>query len=284
MTNLENYYKSIASKIGYKRNSSDELNTIQNNILTNTDDKPEIHKGGTKDSKKSTDDIPLNVITIFNGIGKKQVDEFLENEHLKPMNLDVYFEEGMFKLLKNLPNEYISGDDYSRLLINNIANDIKSDYTNNHVLIANMLDTTDLNKFNNILERLNFIYNNHINMYFLNFDIESMFRYVEYNYFEYKILPKVLLDNILEYYTTKQNDNHDIKLCKKSIVNGFKVFKKFYANELYLTNELTPLFDKFIFEDDVGYMHIKINSNSYMKFLNVNLSNIEETLQNLKLD
>lgn len=282
MTNLENYYKYIASAIGYKRNSIQNDNI--NNTLTNTDDEHDIYKGGTKDSKKSTDDIPLNVIIMFNKIGKKQVDEFLENKHLKQMYLNIYYKEASFKVLKNLPNEYISNDDYSRLVLDCMVNDIKSNYTCNHILIVNVKKYSDVFILNNTLEKLNFIYNNHVNMYFLNFDIESMFKYIEYNYFENKLSPKTLLDNILECYTKKLNDNYNIKLCKKSIANSFKVFKKFFANESYLMNELTRLFDKFIYEDDVGYMHVKINSNFYVKFLNVNLSNIEETLQNIKLD
>ena len=281
--NLENYYKSIASKIGYKRNSSDELNIIQNNILTNTDDKPEIHKGGTKDSKNSTGNIPLNVIIIFSKIGRKQVNEFLENKHLKSMILNVYFKEALFKILKNLPNEYISKEDYARLVINRTVNDIKSDYTDNHVLIVEIKKRYELENSNNVLEQLNYLYND-TNMYFLNFDIESMFNYVENNYAEDKITPEILINSIIECYTKKLNDNHNIKLYRKSIIHNFKIFKKFFPDELSLIELLTYLFDNYIFNDDVDYIHIAIYSTSYVKFLDVNLSNIEETLQNLKLD
>lgn len=289
MTNLENYYKSIASVIGYKRNSSHESNTIQNNkdnidnILTNADDEHDIHKGGTKDSKKSTDDIPLNVIIMFNKIGKKQVDEFLENKHLKQMYLNVYYKEAVFKVLKNLPNEYINNDDYTRLVLDCTVNDIKSNYTCNHILISKIKNYAELINFNNVLERLNSIYN-YNNIYFLNFDIESMFKYVNYNYFEDKITPNRLLNCIIECYTKKLNDNHDIKLYRKDIIRSFKMFKKFSPDELSLIRLLAPLFDEFIYEDDVGYMHVKFNSKSYVKFLDVNLSNIEETLQNIILD
>lgn len=283
MMNLENYYKSIASKIGYKRNSSDELNIIQNNILTNTDDKPEIHKGGTKDSKNSTGNIPLNVIIIFSKIGRKQVNEFLENKHLKSMILNVYFKEALFKILKNLPNEYISKEDYARLVINRTVNDIKSDYTDNHVLIVEIKKRYELENSNNVLEQLNYLYND-TNMYFLNFDIESMFNYVENNYAEDKITPEILINSIIECYTKKLNDNHNIKLYRKSIIHNFKIFKKFFPDELSLIELLTYLFDNYIFNDDVDYIHIAIYSTSYVKFLDVNLSNIEETLQNLKLD
>ena len=283
MTNLENYYKYIASKIGYKRNSPNELNTIQNNILTNTNDKFEIHKGGTKDSKNSTDDIPLNVIIIFSKIGRKQVNEFLENKHLKSMILNVYFKEALFKILKNLPNEYISKEDYVRLVIDRTVNDIKSDYTDNHVLIVEIKKRYELENFNNVLEQLNYLYN-YTNMYFLNFDIESMFNYVENNYAEDKITPKILINSIIECYTKKLNDNHNIKLYRKSIIHNFKIFKKFFPDELSLIELLTYLFDNYIFNDDVDYIHIAIYSTSYVKFLDVNLSNIEETLQNIKLD
>lgn len=283
MANLENYYKYIASKIGYKRNSPNELNTIQNNILTNTNDKFEIHKGGTKDSKNSTDDIPLNVIIIFSKIGRKQVNNFLENKHLKQISLKIYFKEALFKILKNLPNEYISKEDYVRLVIDRTVNDIKSDYTDNHVLIVEIKKRYELENFNNVLEQLNYLYN-YTNMYFLNFDIESMFNYVENNYAEDKITPKILINSIIECYTKKLNDNHNIKLYRKDIIRSVKIFKKFSPNELSLIKILTPLFDNYILNDDVGYIHIVIYSTSYVKFLDVNLSNIEETLQNIKLD
>lgn len=241
-------------------------------ILHNIDD-----KNDTQKIKGSSINTTFNVVSSFDGFGINQFKLFIEKKRITCLNLRTLVREAGEKVMKSLPNEYITTDEKFELVANMTIESIENIYENPMVILVDYVGIDELYQLSAIILMLKKNAKN-INWYHLNFDMDVMFNILKE---EQKARATHSLTErfmeLLPVFYKKQDKKieHSILLDKKEFKYKLMNFKKWFENELSLNTAVTNLFNQFdsLDDDKAIYIHFRISPESFVKFIDINSDN-----------
>lgn len=228
--------------------------------------------------KGSSTNTTINFISSFNGFGIAQVKSFMERKQVTCLDLRTFMVESGEKVMKSLPNEFITINEKFALIADSVIESIKNIYENPMVILV------DYNNAVNELYQLSVIIMllkekvKNVNWYHLNFDAEAMFKllYEEQKTRAKYSLPERLMTLLPIFYKKRdKNDKHSILISKKDIKYQLMNFKKWFENEQSLDSSVTKLFNQFNADSNNIYIHFYISSEFFVKFIDINGSNLD---------
>ena len=233
--------------------------------------------------KGSSSGVTMNVISSFNGFGIAQLKSFMERKQVTCLDLRTFMVESAEKIMKSLPNEFITADEKFELIADVVIESIENIYENPMVILVDYDGINELYQLTVIILMLKERIKN-INWYHLNFDSDAMFKLL---YEEQKTrsgynLPERLMTLLPVFYKKRdQNVKHCITISKKVIKYQLMNFKKWFENEQDLDSAVTKLFYQFESDgtndnnNNNTYIHFHINSESFVKYIDINASDID---------
>ena len=238
--------------------------------------------------KGSSNNVSINVISTFNSFGIAQIKAFMEKKLITCLELNKYLIESGEKVMKVLPNEFISNEEKFKLISDDVIETIKNIYEYPMVIIVNYDAYSTLYQLTTLTILLKEKIEN-MNWYHLNFDLEAMLKLL-YDVQQNKIiysLPDRFLKSLPIFYKKRNNyDNHSILITKEDIKYQLMNFKKWFDDEESLNSSITNLFNEFNSDDNI-YIHFHINSEYYIKYIDINrtdLDNFEDMLTKININ
>lgn len=236
----------------------------------------------TSKIKGSSSGVTMNVISSFNGFGITQLKSFMERKHVTCLELRTFMVESAEKVMKSLPNEFIKRDEKFELIADSVIESIENIYENPMVILVDYDGINELYQLTSTILMLKERIKN-INWYHLNFDSDAMSKLL---YEEQKIrprynLPEKLMTLLPVFYKKRDKTvKHSIAINKGMIKHQLMYFKKWFANEQDLDSAVTKLFYQFESDDTNDsnnnvYIHFHINSESFVKYIDINGSDID---------
>lgn len=232
--------------------------------------------------KGSSSGVTMNVISSFNGFGIAQLKSFMERKQVTCLELRTFMVESAEKVMKSLPNEFITTDEKFELMANVVIESIENIYENPMVILVDYDGINELYQLTAIILMLKERIKN-INWYHLNFDTIAMFKllYEEQQSRPGYNLPERLMTLLPVFY--KKGDKtvkHSIAINKGMIKRQLMLFKKWFNNEQDLDSAVTKLFYQFESDDtddskNITYIHFHINSESFVKYIDISESEID---------
>ena len=234
----------------------------------------------TSKIKGSSTNTTMNLISSFNGFGISQVKSFMERKQVTCLDLRTVMVEAGEKVMKSLPNDFITADEKFNLVANAVIEAIENIYENPMVILIDYKGISELYQLTIIVLMLKEKVKN-INWYHLNFDTEAMFKllYEEQKSRASHNLPERLITLLPVFYKKRdKNIKHSILISKKDIKHKLTYFKKWFENEQSLDSSITNLFNQFEPDNTNSnniYIHFHINSESFVKYIDINGSDID---------
>ena len=245
----------------------------------------------TQKIKGSSTNATMNLISSFNGFGISQVKSFMERKRVTCLDLRTFMVEAGEKVMKTLPNDFITTDEKFGLVADTVIESIENIYENPMVILVDYDGISELYQLTTIILMLKEKVKN-INWYHLNFDMEAMFKllYEEQKTRASYSLPERLITLLPVFYKKRdQNVKHSILMSKKEIKHQLMNFKKWFENEQSLDSSVTNLFNQFEPDNDNSnntYIHFHINSESFVKFIDINgfdIENFDDVFSNIDI-
>ena len=236
----------------------------------------------TSKIKGSSSGITMNVISTLNGFGIAQLKSFMERKQVTCLDLRTYMIESAEKVMKSLPNEFITVGERFELIADVVIESIENVYENPMVILVNYDAFNELYQLTTLVLKLKERIKN-INWYHLNFNIDAMFKFL---YEEQKTragynLPERLMTLLPLFYKKRDKSvKHSIEITKDMIKHQLMYFKKWFNNEQDLDSAVTKLFYRFESDDtnnsnNITYIHFHINSESFVKYIDIAGSDID---------